>query len=85
MERASHVVTLHLWLSLRYREYSPGHLTGLLFWILTYFLIRYGVIPGLIAKLDFLIGVIAGCAGGFFLAILPTRIMPRLSRKYKKK
>jgi len=80
-ERASHVITLHLWWSIRYKEYSPGLLSGLLFWILTYFLIRCGVIPGLISKSDFLVGLITGCAGGFLLSILPTRIMPRISRR----
>jgi hypothetical protein len=79
--RAFHVITVHIWWSIRYKEYSPGLVTGLLFWILVYFVIRYGLRPGLIAHTDFLIGMIGGFAGALFLAFLPTTIMPRVSRR----
>ncbi|HET6253557.1 MAG TPA: HXXEE domain-containing protein [Puia sp.] len=79
--RAFHVITVHLWWSVRYKEYSPGLVTGLLFWILVYFVIRYGLRPGLIDRTDFLIGTIGGFAGALFLAFLPTTIMPRVSRR----
>jgi hypothetical protein len=80
-ERASHVITFHLWWSVKYREYSPGLLTGILFWILAYFIIRFGLGSGLIHTTDFITGAIAGFAGGLLLALLPTTIMPRVSRR----
>ena len=82
--RAFHVITVHIWWSIRYREYSPGLVTGILFWILVYFIIRYGLRPGLIGRTDFIIGTIGGFAGALFLAFLPTTIMPRISRRNPK-
>jgi hypothetical protein len=79
--RAFHVITVHIWWSIRYKEYSPGLVTGIIFWILVYFVIRYGLRPGLIGHTDFLIGAIGGFAGALFLAFLPTTIMPRISRR----
>jgi hypothetical protein len=81
IERASHMFTVHIWWSIRYKEYSPGLVTGVLFWILVYFVIRYGLRPGLIGQTDFTIGAIAGFAGALFLAFLPTTIMPRVYKK----
>ena len=80
-ERALHMITVHLWWSIRYKEYSPGLVTGALFWILLYFVIRYGLWPGHIRHRDFIIGAITGFAGALFLAFLPTTIMPRVSRR----
>ena len=80
-ERASHMFTVHIWWSIRYKEYSPGLVTGVLFWILVYFVIRYGLRPGLIRQSDFTIGAIAGFVGALFLAFLPTTIMPRVYRR----
>lgn len=80
-ERASHVLFLHLWWTIRYKEYSPGLLSGLLFFILVGFIIHFGPTAGLITKEDFTIGLAAGCIGGLLLALLPTVIMPALHRR----
>ena len=41
-ERAMHGITFHGWWSVKYQEYSPGLLSCILFWILLYFVTRYG-------------------------------------------
>ena len=80
-ERASHVIFLHVWWTIKYKECSPGLLSGLLFFILVGFIIHFGPTAGLITKQDFTIGLVAGCLGGLLLALLPTVIMPATRRR----
>jgi len=84
-ERAFHVITVHLWWSIRYKEYSPGLVTGILFWILVGFVVRHGLTADLIRREDFIIGMVTGCAGALFLSLLPTVIMPAVYRRKKAK
>jgi hypothetical protein len=42
------------------REYSPGLMTSPLYWIIMYFIIRYGLLQGTISWLDFIVSVIIG-------------------------
>jgi hypothetical protein len=42
-ERAAHGVTFHLWWTARYKEYSPGLLSSVLFWMLAYSANRYAI------------------------------------------
>jgi hypothetical protein len=80
-ERAVHGVTFHGWWTVGYREYSPGLLSCVLFWILLYFVTRYGLVAGRIADSDFLIGGITGTVGAILLTLSPTVIFPRLMAK----
>jgi hypothetical protein len=74
------MITINI-LSLCFWSVLAVLVTGILFWILVYFVIRYGLLPGLIGQTDVLIGMIGGFAGALFLAFLPTTIMPRISRR----
>jgi hypothetical protein len=67
--------------AIKYKEYSPGLLSGLLFFILAGFIIHYGPTAGIIRKEDFTIGLVAGCMGGLLLALLPMVIMPAARRR----
>ncbi len=80
-ERAMHGVTFHVWWTVRYREYSPGLLSCVLFWMLLYFVTRYGLLAGRVAEFDFVIGGIAGTVGAILLTLSPTVIFPRLLSK----
>jgi hypothetical protein len=76
---ALHGVTVHVFWSIRQRDYSPGLVTSVLYWILAYLVTRYGYAAGLIEPVDFWSGAIAGVAllGGF-LTIGPTWLFPWL-------
>jgi hypothetical protein len=43
-----------------FREYHPGLVTSPLYWIVMYFIIRYGLLPGEIAMPHFIISIIIG-------------------------
>jgi len=77
----THVATVHVYWSIRRNTYSPGLLTSLLYVIVFYLLIRYGVGPHLMSGADFAIGMVVGVATvGAFLTVGPTILFPRLTR-----
>src|SRR5215467_14692195 len=77
----THVVTVHLYWTIRRNTYSPGLLTSLLYVIVFYLLIRYGLGPQLISGVDFVIGTVVGIATvGAFLTVGPTVLFPRLTK-----
>ncbi len=79
----THVLTVHLYWTIRRNTYSPGLVTSLLYVILFYLLIRYGLGPHLITGADFAIGTILGMATvGAFLTVGPTVLFPRLIRSH---
>ena len=76
---ALHGVTLHLFWTIKQNNLSPGLPTSVLYWIMAYFLARYGFIAGNINPSDFWIGVVLGVATvGLFLTFVPTLVIPRL-------
>jgi hypothetical protein len=79
---ALHGVTVHVFWTVRQRDYSPGLVTSALYWILAYLLLRYGYAAGHISVGDFWSGVLAGMVllGGF-LTVGPTWLFPRLIKR----
>src|SRR5215472_2045223 len=78
----THVLTVHAYWTIRRNTYSPGLLTSLLYVIVFYLVIRYGVGPHLISGADFAIGTIVGIVTvGAFLTVGPTLLFPRLTRQ----
>jgi hypothetical protein len=78
----THALTVHLYWTIRLYTYSPGLLTSLLYIIIFYLLVRYGVGGHLISGTDFAIGTIIGVLTvGAFLTIGPTLLFPRLTRQ----
>ncbi len=78
---ATHVVTFHLYWTIRRNDYSPGLVTSLLYVVVLYLLIRDGVGNGLIRPTDFAIGTAAGIATvGVFLTVGPTVVFPRITQ-----
>lgn len=81
---AVHGVSVHLYWTIRQRTLSPGLLTSPLYWIVFYFLIRYGLVAGRISAVDFWTGSILGAITvGAFLTFVPTVVIPRLTRSGK--
>lgn len=77
----THALTVHVYWTLRRNNYSPGLLTSLLYVIIFYLLIRYGVDRHLIPGADFTIGTTVGVVTvGTFLTVGPTVLFPRLTR-----
>jgi hypothetical protein len=75
----THVVSVHLYWTIRGNTYSPGLLTSLLYVIVFYLAIKYGVGPHLITGADFAIGTVVGVVTvGAFLTVGPTLLFPRL-------
>lgn len=75
----THVVTVHLYWSIRRNTYSPGLLSSLLYAIVFYLLARYGLGRGLITGADFLIGTVVGVLTvGAFLTVGPTYLFPKI-------
>jgi hypothetical protein len=76
----THVATVHVYWTIRRNTYSPGLVSSLLYLIVFYLLIRYGVGPQLITGTDFAIGTAVGVATvGAFLTVGPTYLFPRLT------
>ncbi len=76
---ALHGVTVHIFWTIRQRDYSPGLVTSVLYWILAYLVIRYGYAAGLISSFDFWSGALTGMvllAG--FLTVGPTWLFPKV-------
>jgi hypothetical protein len=77
----THVITVHLYWTIRLNTYSPGLLTSLLYLVIFYLLVRYGLCRHLISTEDFVIGTALGIATiGIFLTLGPTVLFPRLMR-----
>lgn len=77
----THVVTFHLYWTIRLNTYSPGLVTSLLYLVIFYLLIKYGIGGHLISREDFAIGTVVGVATlGAFLTVGPTVLFPRLTR-----
>jgi len=77
----THIGSVHLYWTIRRNTYSPGLLTSLLYLIVFYLVISYGVGPHLVTGADFAIGTIVGVATvGAFLTVGPTLLFPRLMR-----
>ena len=77
----THAFTFHLYWTLRRNTYSPGLVTSLLYVIIFYLLIRYGVGGRLVDIADFEIGTIVGIVTiGAFLTVGPTVLFPRLAQ-----
>ncbi len=80
----THVATVHLYWTTRRNTYSPGLVTSLLYVIVFYLLIRYGLAPHLVSGTDFAIGTVVGVATvGAFLTVGPTVLFPRLTRQHR--
>ncbi len=78
----THALTVHLNWTLRLRTYSPGLITSLLYVIVYYLLVKYGLNAQLISGTDFTIGTAVGIATvGTFLSIGPTLLFPKLARR----
>jgi hypothetical protein len=78
----THAITVHLYWTIRLNTYSPGLLTSLLYLVIFYLLVRYGVCGQLIGETDFAIGTAVGVATiGIFLTVGPTILFPRLMRR----
>jgi hypothetical protein len=77
----THAFTFHLYWTIRRNTYSPGLVTSLLYVVIFYLLIRYGVSGGLVDAADFVVGTLIGIATiGAFLTVGPTVVFPRLAR-----
>ena len=77
----THAFTVHVYWTIRRNTYSPGLLTSLLYVIVFYLVIRYGVGGHLVSGADFAIGTVVGVVTvGAFLTVGPTVLFPRLTR-----
>jgi hypothetical protein len=77
----THAATVHVYWTIRRNTYSPGLLTSLLYVIVFYLLIRYGLGTRVMTGADFAIGTVVGVATvGAFLTVGPTVLFPRLAR-----
>jgi hypothetical protein len=77
----THAFTLHLYWTVRRNTYSPGLASSLLYIIVFYLLVRYGVCGHRMAAIDFEIGMTIGVLTvGAFLTVGPTWLFPRLMR-----
>jgi hypothetical protein len=78
----THALTVHVYWTVRRNTYSPGLLTSLLYVIVFYLLIKYGVSRELVPSADFAIGTVVGVATvGTFLTVGPTILFPKLARR----
>lgn len=79
---ALHGLTVHLFWTMRQQSVSPGLPTSVLYWIMIYFFIRYGLVAGRIAAFDFWVGTGLGVLTiGAFLTFAPTVVIPALIRR----
>ena len=77
----THVATVYLYWTVRRNTYSPGLLTSLLYVVIFYLLIRYGLGPHRVSSFDFAVGTTVGVATvGAFLTVGPIVIFPRLTK-----
>jgi hypothetical protein len=79
---ATHLLTVHVYWTVRRNTYSPGLLSSLLYTIVFYLAIRYGLGRGLITGTDFAVGTVVGVSTvGTFLTVAPTLLFPWLARR----
>jgi hypothetical protein len=77
----THAATFHLYWTIRRNDYSPGLATSLLYVVIFYLVIKYGVGDGLVSRTDFAVGTTVGVATvGAFLTVGPTILFPRIMR-----
>ena len=77
----THVVTVHLYWTIRRNTYSPGLLSSLLYVIVFYLVIRDGLGTRVIPVTDFVSATVVGVVTvGAFLTVGPTLLFPRLTR-----
>ena len=82
---ATHTLTVHFYWTIRLNTYSPGLLTSLLYLVIFYLLIRYGLYGELLSGSDFAIGTVVGIATiGSFLTVGPTVLFPRIMRSVRR-
>jgi hypothetical protein len=80
----THVLTVHLYWTIRLNTYSPGLASSLLYVVIFYLLIKYGLSGHLISQKDFAIGTLVGISTlGAFLTVGPTVLFPRMPRNRK--
>jgi hypothetical protein len=78
----THAFTFHIFWTIRLKTYSPGLVTSLLYVVIFYLLIKFGLNGNLIGVADFTIGTVIGVLTlGAFLTIGPTVLFPRIMRK----
>ena len=67
----------HLWWAIRYREYSPGHVTSILIWMDFYFILRYRPptepISTNISRPALAIGLLAAAFLAFYIPVVKGR------------
>ena len=80
-----HGVTVHIFWTVRRRDYSPGLVTSVLYWTVGYLVAKYGYAAGLISGADFWVGAAIGAVliGGFLTAG-PTLIFPAISSRRRR-
>jgi hypothetical protein len=77
----THVLTVHLYWTIRLRNYSPGLVSSTLYMVIFYLLIKYGLGGHLVTATDFAIGTLLGIVTvGAFLTVGPTWLFPKLVR-----
>jgi hypothetical protein len=77
----THTLTVHFYWTIRLNTYSPGLVTSLLYLVVFYLLIKYGLGGHLLSSADFAIGTVVGVVTlGAFLAVGPTVLFPKLMR-----
>lgn len=80
---ATHVLTVHFYWTVRLNTYSPGLVTSLLYLVILYLLVRYGLGGHLMSGADFAAGMAVGVATlGAFLTVGPTVLFPKLMRHH---
>jgi Protein of unknown function with HXXEE motif len=78
---ALHGVTVHVFWTIRQRNLSPGLVTSVLYWIMAYLFVRYGLLAGRITGSDFWTGTALGALTiGGFLTFVPSLVIPRMVR-----
>ncbi len=78
----THLVTVHTYWTIRRNTYSPGLASGLLYAIVYYLLVRYGLQANLISISDFAVGTGVGVVTiGSFLSVGPIFLVPRLTQR----
>lgn len=58
----------HVWWAIRFREYSPGLVSGILIWMDSYFIVRYRPVAEIIAPRTFWCALVVGLLAATFLA-----------------
>ena len=80
----THVLTVHVYWTIRLNTYSPGLVTSLLYVVIFYLLVKYGVGGQFISGIDFAIGTVIGVVTlGAFLTVGPTVLFPWLTRRQR--